>query len=107
VRLDRAGIVSVVIGCRALDDDVCTGSVQVATIGSFQPVSGGPVGRLVLEFAQVTIPGGRTLSVRGRVSADDLAALRKVKRVPVLVTADLRNQAGHETVVRARRLLSR
>jgi hypothetical protein len=107
VTLDRTGVVSVAVGCHGGASDTCKGTVLVSTTGAFQPVAGGPVGRLNLLYAFVSVPGGRTMIARGTVSADAAAAVRRPKVVPVLVRVDERNLAGRRTVASARRNLRR
>jgi hypothetical protein len=107
VRLDRAGVVTVGVGCHGGAEDLCAGTVLVSTVAGFRPVPGGPSGRLNLLFAYVRVPGGRTITARGSVPADVAAAVRRRRVVPVLVHVDLRRAAGPRTIASARRNLSR
>jgi hypothetical protein len=88
VRVTRSGAVSVTVGCTA-SAGVCSGDVIVLTLRNFQPIAGGPRGRIRVLFAYVSIPAGTATTVRGALSAPVARALRRAAplRVRVSVTA--------------------
>ena len=74
--LDRSGFATIKIGCTALSGS-CSGNVLVLTIGRFRTVHGGPVGRLRVMFAYVTVPAGQTIVVRRAVLGPVARVLRR------------------------------
>ena len=92
--INRAGRVSVKISCNEPADDTCSGTVLVLTRGEFQPVAGGPTGRLTVMFAYVHIRGGQTSTVMRTVLTRVADALRGHAEVAVTISANLRPGTG-------------
>jgi hypothetical protein len=88
VGISRRGIASVAIGCPA-SGHACTGDVLVLTARHLSAVRGGPSGSLRVMFAYLTIPAGRTVTVRRRVQGQVLRALRHAHTPKLRVTATL------------------
>jgi hypothetical protein len=88
--LSRSRLLSIPITCQITTGD-CAGTVLATTVKSYQPVAGGPIGRLRLLFSYVAIPAGHTMIVRGHVSRAVQRALRHKKRrsIKVRVTTSL------------------
>src|SRR5207302_10172613 len=76
VTLNRARLASIRIGCTAVSGS-CTGDVLVLTAGRFQPVPGGPTGRLRVLFVYVSIRAGQTMLVRRAVASVVARVLRR------------------------------
>jgi hypothetical protein len=92
--IDRAGRVTMKLACNEPPGDACSATVLVLTRGAFQPLTGGPVGRLTVMFAYVDILGGQTSTISRMALAPVAAALRHHANVPVIISATLRPQTG-------------
>ena len=75
---------------------MCSGDVLVDTVGKFEPVPGGPRGPVMILFAQVDVPAGKTVLVPGQLAGYVAAALRRHLPLRVRVTASLADSAGHQ-----------
>ena len=104
VGLDRSGRTGVRITCTA-SSGACTGDVLVDTVGKFAPVRGGPRGPVMILFAHVAVPAGKTLVVEGQLARYVTAALRRHLPLRVRVTASLADSAGHQVGGSAVRML--
>jgi hypothetical protein len=87
VSLSRGRVASILIGCNAPAGEVCSGTVLVTTIATYQPVPGGPRGEIPLIYAYVSVSGGQTVVVRRTVSERVWRVLRHGSRVRVIVKA--------------------
>jgi hypothetical protein len=92
--INSAGRVGVKIACNEPAGDTCSGNVLVLTRGAFQPLAGGPVGRLTVMFAFVHIPGGQIRTVTRTVLPSVVAALRRHANVAVTISANLHPVKG-------------
>lgn len=104
VRLDRSGRAGVSITCTATSG-ACSGDVLVDTVGKFAPVPGGPRGPVMILFAHVEVPAGKTLMVQGRLAGYVAAALRRHLPLRVRVIASMADSAGHQVGGSAVRML--
>lgn len=91
--LGASGVASLRVTCTARSGD-CTGYALVETVEAYQPLSGGPRGRLRVLFVYIDAAGGSTQSVRRRVAPYVVAALRRAGRVRVRTTVQLRTSSG-------------
>ncbi|MDQ6805934.1 MAG: hypothetical protein M3065_13425 [Actinomycetota bacterium] len=105
--ISRAGRVSVKVACNEPVGDTCSGTVLVLTRGEYQPLAGGPVGRLTVMFAYVHIPGGQTRTITRTALAPVAAVLRRHANVAVTISANLRPQTGQAIHARIRGNLRR
>jgi Bacterial Ig-like domain len=105
--INRAGRASVKITCNEAAGDTCTGTVAVLTRGEFQPVAGGPVGRLTVLFAYIRVLGGQTSTITRTVLTPVLDALRGHANVGVSISANLRPAKGKAIHVTAQDALRR
>jgi hypothetical protein len=92
--IDRAGRVSVQIACNEPAGDTCSGTILVLTRGKYQPLAGGPVGRLTVMFAYVHIAGGHTPTITRTVLPSVEAVLHRQANVAVTISANLRPVQG-------------
>jgi hypothetical protein len=92
--INSAGRVGVKIACNEPAGDTCSGTVLVLTRGEFQPLAGGPVGRLTVMFAFVHIPGGQIRTVTRTVLPSVVAVLRRHANVAVTISANLHPLKG-------------
>lgn len=92
--INRAGRASVKIACNEPAGDNCSGTVLVLTRGQYQPLAGGPVGRLTVIFAYVHIPGGKTSTITRTVLTPVADVLRRHASVAVTISANLRPNKG-------------
>jgi hypothetical protein len=90
----EGSLAAVPITCTAPAGAVCTGPVLILTKRPYRAVAGGPTGRLRLLFAYVSIPGGKTLIIRHRVSGPVARVLRRYAPLQVTVTALLTQSGG-------------
>jgi hypothetical protein len=104
VGLDHAGRTGVRITCTA-STGVCAGDVLVDTVGKFAPVPGGPRGPVMILFAHVSVPAGKSVVVQGRLAGYVAAALRRHLPLRVRVTASLTDSVGHQAGGSAVRML--
>ena len=98
--INRAGRATVKISCNEPAGDTCTGTVAVLTVGDFQPVAGGPVGRLTVMFAYIRVLGGQTSTITRTVLTPVLDVLRGHANVGVTISVSLRPAKGkaiHDT----------
>jgi hypothetical protein len=94
VTISSAGEASLPVWCTAPSTETCTGTVLILTQQTYRTSGGGLAGRLRVMFAYVSIAGGRTVTVKRQVQADALHALRRARKVPVVVVATLRSANG-------------
>ncbi|HWF34344.1 MAG TPA: hypothetical protein VG295_03205, partial [Solirubrobacteraceae bacterium] len=92
--INGAGHVAVKVACNEPMGDSCAGTVVVLTRGDFQPVPGGPVGRLTVMFAYVHIPGGQIQTVTRMALPSVAAVLRRHPNVAVTISANLHPSKG-------------
>jgi hypothetical protein len=105
--INGAGRVSVKVACNEPIGDTCSGTVLALTRAEYQPVAGGPVGRLTVMFAYVHVPGGQTRTITRTALASVAEALRRYPRVAVTISANLRPVTGKAIHATARANLRR
>ena len=105
--IDAAGRVRLKIGCDEPPGDTCSGSVLVLTQGTYEPLPGGPVGRLTVMFANVKVVGGHALTITQTTLPRVTAALRRHASVPVTISANLLPTNGKAIHATARENLQR
>jgi hypothetical protein len=105
LHLNPANVASVPLTCTAPAGQVCTGSVLVLTVRSYQPVPGGPVGPVRVLFAYVSIASGKTQIVRRQVSGAVARTLRRAAPVKVRVTVRFSTDRGATVNAAATRML--
>lgn len=101
VTTDGTGRVSVKVACNEPAGDTCSGTVLVLTRREFQPLSGGPVGRLTVMFAYVHLRGAQISTVRRKLLPSVARVLGHRANVAVTLAANLRPARGkkiHATV---------
>ena len=79
VSISGSGDASLPVWCTAPSTQTCTGTVLILTKKTYRTSGGGLAGRLRVMFAYVSITGGRTVTVKRRVQADALHALRRAR----------------------------
>ncbi len=94
VNISGTGEATVPVWCTAPSTLKCTGTVLILTKKTYRTSGGALAGRLRVMFAYVSITGGRTITVKRRVQADAFHALRRARKVPVVVVATLRSANG-------------
>jgi hypothetical protein len=90
-------VANVVVGCLAPSSQSCHGTVLIVTKHSYRTTRGGPSGPLEVLFANVRIPGGAMAVISGRVSSAVVGVLRRLKHVPVMVSAKFSNAGSRST----------
>lgn len=105
--ISKSGHVGLKVSCNEPAGDGCSGTVSVLTRAEFQPLAGGPVGRLTVMFAYVHIPGGQTSKITRTVLAAVADVLRGHANVAVTVTANLHPAKGKAIHATARDNLRR
>jgi hypothetical protein len=94
VRLSAGRVVTLSVRCPAPSGQVCTGTVLVVTVKTFQPTAGGPRGGVLLAFAHVSIPSGQVVTISRTVSRDVWRTLHRQKQLKVHVITELSQGAG-------------
>jgi hypothetical protein len=95
------GRVSVTVACNEPRGDSCSGTVLAVTVGSFQPLPGGPVGPLTVMFAYIKVKGGQISTITRTLLPRVAAVLGRHSSLPVTITAalhPLQGKAIHFTV---------
>lgn len=100
------GRVSLKVSCDEPATDTCSGTVLVLTRNLYQPLSGGPVGRLTVMFVYIKVQGGQTLTLTRTISTRVAAVLRHGV-VPVTISANLHRGNGQVIHATAREDLRR
>ncbi len=106
VSISASGEASLPVWCTAPSTETCTGTVLILTKRAYRASGGGLAGRLRVMFAYIAIAGGRTVTVKRRVQADALHALRRGRKVPVVVVATLRSANGRPRSLGATRVIT-
>lgn len=101
----KRSVASISVSCFAPAGETCTGTVRILTRHTFQPSHSSPRGRLTVMFAHVSIPGGKNVTVRHRVSGAVVRALRHKLPAQMLVTAVLGSSAGPVSTVTGVRVM--
>lgn len=89
VTISKSGRVTVPVKCLAKGFRVCAGDVLILTRHKFRPRPGGPAGRIRVLFAYVSIPAGRTASIKRSMPRDLAAFLRRRKFVALRLGSTL------------------
>ena len=106
VRLTAHRVVTLAVRCLAPSGQLCTGTVLVVTVKTFQPTPGGPLGGVLLAFAHVSIPSGATVTLSRTVTRAVWLTLRTKKNLKVHVITQL-SQGGGKPVSATSRVRSR
>jgi len=85
----KGGRVSLTVACNEPLGDTCSGTLLAVTVGSFQPLPGGPIGPLTVMFAFVRVKGGQVTTIRRTLLPRVAAVLGRHASVAVTITANL------------------